>query len=86
MAKSRSSRSNTSGNGGILGSGVFGLFGSTIQCDSETNSLYCNFVKIFNVLIMILVIFGIIYFVFSFFAGSGQRGGAVVQAFHKLFT
>ena len=39
-------------NGGIGGSGVFGLFGSTVTCKSDDNSYYCWFVKFFNVLII----------------------------------
>ena len=30
-------------NGGIGGSGVFGLFGSTVTCKSDDNSYYCWF-------------------------------------------
>ena len=62
MVKAKSRTAPLVGNGGILGSGIFGLFGSTVTCDSETSSLYCNFVKGFNVLIMLLVILGVLYF------------------------
>jgi len=41
MAKSRSS-SNFGSNNGIMGSGIFGFFGTTIHCDSKDNSMYCN--------------------------------------------
>lgn len=61
------SNSNTSGNGGILGSGVFGFFGSTVHCKDSDNSYYCNFVKFFNFVIMALVLFVIIYFIYTFF-------------------
>jgi hypothetical protein len=44
----KSNDSNTTGNGGILGSGVFGMFGSTVNCKDADNSFYCNFVKFFN--------------------------------------
>jgi len=37
------SSNTTTSNGGIMGSGVFGMFGTTIQCKSEDNSLYCSF-------------------------------------------
>ncbi len=56
MAKGRSS------NGGIGGSGIFGLFGTTIRCDSKDTSYYCSIMKIFNI-IMILVV---LYYLASF--------------------
>jgi hypothetical protein len=56
-------KTNINGNGGILGSGVFGLFGSTVSCKDSDNSFYCNFVKFFNFLIMILTILFIIYII-----------------------
>ena len=74
----RSARSNSSrdslnsvqspmqNNGGIMGSGVFGNFGSFVNCKSEDNSMYCNFVKFFNVLIMFITIIVIIYFIYKF--------------------
>jgi hypothetical protein len=54
------------GNGGILGTGVFGFFGSTVSCKDSDNSYYCNFVKFFNMLIMIVVLIIILYVVYSF--------------------
>ena len=54
------------GYGGIGGSGIFGLFGSTVTCKSDDNSFYCNFVKFFNLFIMTLVIFFIIYYAYIF--------------------
>ena len=53
-------------NGGIMGSGVFGMFGTMIQCKAEDSSLYCSFMKIFNVMIVVLVILLILYAVYSF--------------------
>ena len=44
-------RRSSGGGGGILGSGIFGFFGTTIQCDSKDDSTYCNIMKIFNLLI-----------------------------------
>jgi hypothetical protein len=57
----------SSGNGGIAGSGVFGMFGSTVVCKSEDNSYYCNFMKFFNVLVIVLIILFILYFVYTYF-------------------
>ena len=44
MAKGGSRISSGSG-GGIMGSGIFGVFGTTIRCDSKDDSLYCNIMK-----------------------------------------
>jgi len=73
-SKSRTSYTNSdqsltqssTGSNGIIGSGVFGHFGSFVNCNSQDNSMYCNFVKFFNVLIMLMVIIGIIYFIYKF--------------------
>jgi hypothetical protein len=58
----KSTGSNTTGNGGILGSGIFGMFGSTVNCKDSDNSYYCNFVKFFNFIIMGLVLFVIFFY------------------------
>ena len=63
---------NTS-NGGIMGSGVFGMFGTMIQCKAEDSSLYCSFMKIFNVMIVVLVISVILYAVYSFMSIKKRR-------------
>lgn len=47
----------SSGNGGIGGSGVFGMLGTTVQCKSEDNGPYCTFAKLMNVLLWIILIF-----------------------------
>lgn len=52
------------GNGGMLGSGVFGMFGTMVQCDAESDSMYCKFMKMFNVLIVIMIIVAGLYFLF----------------------
>jgi cytochrome bd-type quinol oxidase subunit 2 len=63
------------GNGGIAGSGIFGMFGTIINCSSTDNSLYCNFMKLFNILIVLLIIGYVIYFAYNLFSGSSKRGG-----------
>ena len=71
MAKSISSN-----NGGILGSGIFGLFGTTIQCKAEDESIYCNIMKLFNLLIVFSIIAFILYYVYLFFFSiKGKRKG-----------
>lgn len=52
---------------GRFGTGIFGLFGTVIKCDSKDESIYCNIMKLFNLLIVILVtifIFTYIYYNF----------------------
>lgn len=70
MAKSnkinKSSQNSEVSNGGIMGSGIFGHFGTMINCKAEDNSMYCTFMKFFNVLIAIFAICGIIYFIYLF--------------------
>jgi hypothetical protein len=56
---------NNAGNGGILGSGIFGMFGTTIQCKSDDHSMYCNFMKFVNFIIMAAFILYIAYVVYS---------------------
>jgi hypothetical protein len=65
-------------NGGIGGTGVFGMIGTTIRCDSKDTSMYCSLAKFVNTLIMLLILAFIIYMVYTFFfAGAGRkvRGG-----------
>jgi hypothetical protein len=66
----RSTRSRTTNtadsNGGILGSGIFGLFGSVVNCDSTDSSLYCSFMKFINVLLAIGMLCAILYVAFVF--------------------
>lgn len=53
-------------NGGIMGSGIFGMFGTMVNCDAESNSYYCNFMKIFNILMILAIIFFVLYFLYNF--------------------
>ena len=72
MAKLKMKTSNTNtapmNNGGIMGSGIFGMFGSTVHCNADNNSLYCSITKIVNLIIMLLFIFIIFYLLYL--AGS----------------
>ena len=54
-------------NGGLFGSGIFGLFGTVIKCDSKDESIYCNIMKLFNLLIVIFVVIFIFYYVYHMF-------------------
>lgn len=48
-----------SGNGGVGGSGVFGLLGTTVQCKSEDNGPYCTFAKLMNVLVWLFILYAL---------------------------
>jgi hypothetical protein len=45
--------------GGIGGSGVFGLVGTTVNCKAEDNSAYCTFAKIMNVILWLFILYGL---------------------------
>jgi len=62
----------TGNNGGIMGSGIFGVFGTTIQCPASDTSFYCSFMKIFNVLIVFIIIFVILYTIYSLFLSPSK--------------
>jgi len=63
----RSSGLGGGGGGCILGSGIFGFFGTTIQCDSKDESMYCKIMKLFNLLIVFFVIMYILYILYNIF-------------------
>lgn len=47
--------------GGIAGSGIFGMFGTVIRCNADDGSLYCEIMKIFNLLIVVFFVLYILY-------------------------
>ena len=61
------------GGGGILGSGIFGFFGTTIRCDSKDDSTYCSIMKMFNMLIVFFVVVYILYIVYNLFIAPSIR-------------
>ena len=69
----RSSGLGGGGGGGILGSGIFGFFGTTIKCDSKDDSMYCNIMKWFNLLIVFFVIMYILYMLYGIFIAPSMR-------------
>ena len=66
-------RSSGLGGGGLFGSGIFGFFGTTINCDSKDDSTYCNIMKIFNLLIVFFVVMYILYIVYGIFIAPLMR-------------
>jgi hypothetical protein len=60
MAKVKLPKGSTT-NGGIGNSGIFGFFGTTVNCDANSNSIYCNSMKLFNLFIVLLIVMYIFY-------------------------
>jgi hypothetical protein len=56
------------GGGGILGSGIFGLFGTTIKCDATDDSTYCSIMKMFNLLVVFLIVAYVLYIAYTYFS------------------
>jgi hypothetical protein len=57
-------------NGGIMGSGIFGMFGSTVHCDANSNSFYCSMTKLVNLIIMfffLAIVLYLLYVAFNYF-------------------
>jgi len=68
----------TPNNGGIMGSGIFGMFGSTVHCDANSNSFYCSLTKLVNIIIMIFflaMVFYLLYIAFNYFT-KGKKNFA----------
>ena len=63
------------GRGGIGGSGIFGVVGTGVVCDSKDDSMYCSFIKIVSVIMNLFIVCLILYFVFNWlksYIGSGS--------------
>lgn len=45
--------------GGIGGSGVFGLVGTTVSCNADDKSAYCTFAKIMNMILWLFILYGL---------------------------
>ena len=53
------------GNGGIGGSGIFGMVGSTVLCKSDDNSWYCSITKFITLFLQIVLFLFVVYFIVS---------------------
>jgi len=60
----------SSSGGGILGSGIFGFFGTTIKCDATDESTYCSIMKMFNLLVVFLIVAYVLYVVYTYFSNT----------------
>ena len=56
-----------SSNGGIMGSGVSGVVGTAIVCSATDTSVYCQIMKAFNVLMVLLTLIFIGYMIYMYF-------------------
>jgi len=54
-------------NGGVFGTGIFGMFGTVVKCDSKDDSMYCNLAKFINLIFMFLFLAFIFYIIYYFF-------------------
>jgi len=52
---------------GVMGSGIFGMLGTTIQCKDSDNSYYCNFMKLIQIVVYMSIILLIIFWIYSSF-------------------
>lgn len=63
MAKMRSKGSVN--NGGMFGSGIFGMVGSTVHCKAEDTSMYCTLSKMVSSIMMILFLLFVLYMIYT---------------------
>lgn len=68
------------GNGGVMGSGIFGMFGTVVQCKADDTSAFCMLSKTVNVISMVIFLIVIMYFIYMGFKYLfGNRSQAPVQ-------
>ena len=53
------------GGGGVMGSGVFGHFGSINQCPANNDSFFCKFSRIFSMIMMVFTLLFIVFIVYT---------------------
>lgn len=54
-------------NGGILGSGIFGHFGSIVQCDANDDSMFCTLSKLVSTIMMLIFLAVVVYLIYYVF-------------------
>lgn len=47
------------------GLGFFSFIGTTIRCNADDESIYCNFMKIINLLLMTLIFIYVLYVTYN---------------------
>lgn len=50
----------------FLGAGLVGVFGTTIKCEATDTSLFCNIMKLLNVIIAFFIIICIFYTIYTY--------------------
>ena len=68
-----SKKSSSSSSGGIFNSGIFGFVGTSIQCDANDESVYCNIMKFFNLFMVIIFVSYILYLIYSYLSQRRRR-------------
>jgi ABC-type multidrug transport system permease subunit len=68
-----SKKSSSSSSGGIFNSGIFGFVGTTIQCDANDGSVYCNVMKFFNLFMVIIFVSYILYLIYYYLSQRRRR-------------
>ena len=58
---------NIATNGGILGSGVFGHFGSIVKCDAQDDSMFCTLSKMVSIIMMLMFLAFVVYLIYWFY-------------------
>jgi hypothetical protein len=74
MVKPKINLKTNNGLGGIMGSGIFGMFGSTVHCDANNNSFYCSITKLVNLIIMFFFLACIVYLIYLFMFDRSTKG------------
>jgi hypothetical protein len=59
--------------GGIGGSGLHGFIGTGVMCPSTDTSMYCSVVKMFNLLMMGLFFFYLLYLAYNYLNNGKRR-------------
>lgn len=71
------------GGNGIMGSGVFGMFGSTVVCKAEDDSTYCLIIKMFNLLMIAFVVVSVLYLLYYIFTVWRRASGTLSRSSGK---
>jgi hypothetical protein len=66
-------KSSSASSGGIFNSGIFGFVGTTIQCESNDGSIYCNVMKFFNLFMVICIVSYVLYLLYYYLSQRRRR-------------
>ena len=74
----RLNNNNSPNNGGIMGSGIFGMVGTTVRCDANDNSFFCSVSKLVNLIMMfffLAMVFYLLHLAFNYFSKGKKLFG-----------